>query len=280
MTASEIKFTASQVCRSIVKFHDYGNDLVRSETGTLKDRLNHFLDFCQKDVVFSYIYDQLRLIGKNIKFEEWWESKDSRSSLVFPTDEDQRIFIMFCLLNVVRDSNDCVNFLVGFSNRFKLSYSTYIDQLIRAFHDTITAPLVRDLGYKLDDMLDNLPDDNKVRVEPSIFQIFHGTVISQNAFGDNNSQTANIDNSSELGLLFDKLEQLIKKDIPNHDQEDYLALIDSSKTAALTEKNQSKSKSLLNTLKRFIVSTPTLAKGADAVVSSIDHIIKTLHSLM
>ena len=282
MQSSEIQFTASQVRRSIVRFKDYGNDLARSNSGTLQDRLNLFLDFCEKDEVFSQISSQLKLIGKDINYEEWWKSITDidNGSLIFPTDEDQRIFIMFALLADVQ-SDDSVNSAMGISHRFNLSYSTNVDQLIMSFHNTITTPLVRELGYKFGDMLDNLPEDNKARVLPATFQIFHAqTVISQNAQGDNITQTANIENDSELENLFENLKKLIKKEIPSDDKEDSLTLVDAAKNAALAAKDQSKAKSFLNTLKKIINSAPILAKGADDVVNSIEHIASNLHHLM
>lgn len=283
MQSSEIQSTASQVRRSIIKFNDYGNDLARSDSGMLEDRLNLFLDFCEKDKVFSQILSQLTLIGNDINFDEWVKSVTSidRSRLVFPTDEDQRIYIMFVLLVQVKNSGEPVNHVVGFSSKFSLTYSTYIDQLITSFHNTITKPLVRELGYKLEDLLDNLPEDKMARVEPAIFQIFHAqNVISQNTLGNNNNQTASIGKNAELEKLFDRLEQLIKDEISSDEQEDSLALVDAAKSAALAAKDQSKAKSFLNSLKTVIKSAPALAEGADVVVSSIEHIISNLHHLI
>jgi hypothetical protein len=274
------QFTSAQVHRSFSKFNDLGNDLANSNEGTLIDRLNRFLDFCKNDGVFSQIYNSIAHIGNDCNYEEWWKSVQNSNNLVFPVNEEIRIFTMFKLLFIAAQ-DETINFICcGIASPFHLADRAITNDLIRAFHNTVTKPLVRDLNYKLIEMLDNVPENDKELVPSSFFNLFNVTAhnaVVQNIQGSNNTQTANIRMNSELESDFNKLEQLIKDHLTSSAQEDSLTQLNSAKDAALVEKEPSKAISLLNILKKLITSVPSAAVGADNVITHIDH-IKTLIS--
>jgi hypothetical protein len=283
MLSNVQQFTAAQVRRSFRKFNDYGKDLANSNSGTLVDTLNRFLDFCENDIVFTQIYNSLSLIGNNDDFEKWWQSICRTEVLEFPTDEERRIFIMCYLLEAARKDDPTQFIALGISHKFSLSQSSFVDDLIGAFHNTVTRPLVRDLNYKLEDMLDNVPENDKEFVPSSVFNLFNITAhkaVVQNVQGNNNTQTANIENNSELESEFNKLEQLLKDHLPSSEQEDSLTQLNSAKDAALVTKDPSKAISLLNTLKKLITYIPAAVLGSDNVVTHIDHIKTLISNLM
>lgn len=276
------QFTSVQVRRSFSKFNDYGNDLANSDMGTLLDTLSCFLDFCEKDVVFSQVYNELALAGNKDDFEKWWKSVSDREILTFPTDEEQRIYTMCFLLNLAHQSNP-IQFILNIATNFSLTSSSYIDDSISAFHGVVTNPLIRYFNYKLEDMLDNVPENDRELVPSSVFNLFNVTghnAIIQNTQGNNNTQAANIEMNSELESEFNKLEQLIKDHLPSSEQEDSLTQLNSAKDAVLVTKEPSKAISLLSTLEKLITYIPAAALGADNVVTHIDHIKTLISNLM
>lgn len=207
--------TAGQFRRSVQRFGDYANDLLRADMNTFDDALNVFLEFCERDEVFSSVHAQLKSVP-GADFESWYQerlatggSMAGSGQLRFPTDPEVRMALMYELLRRLRD--DRISFHTFVINFFAIG-STKIDAYIRAFNDAITRPLVRELSYRLDDATEQLPKDSTASLPLTTIQIIHRAtnVIQQSAVGSNISQTATNQISQELETLFAKLESTLR----------------------------------------------------------------------
>lgn len=90
--------------------------------------------------------------------------------------------------------------------------TSQITAYVQALNEAVTLRLVRELGYRLEAMDAELPDDRRAEVPPATIQII-GTaqnVIQQNATGSNINQSANIQNNPELEDLFGRLIQAVR----------------------------------------------------------------------
>lgn len=202
--------TSGQVQRTIQKFSDYSRDLLQADYNTFDDRLKVFVHFCETDTVFSRIHAQLQTI-KGVDFDAWLagcqasvRSMVGSGNLDLPIDEEHRMAIIYELL---RRANDDRIDLLGFINNFFAISSNRITDHIQAFNDAITAQLIRELGYRLETLAEQLPDNKKDEVPVSMIQIIHQAtnVIQQSATGTGNILTATQSFSPEMEQLFREL---------------------------------------------------------------------------
>lgn len=234
--------TSGQIARSIQRFNDYANDLMRSDMNTFDDTLNVFINFCESDNVFSIIHSQLQSVPK-VDFDSWYESRQNTggsmagsSQLSFPTDPEVRMALMYELLRRIRDGRiQLLDFVITF---FALGTNN-ITAYIRAMNEAITRPLIRELSYRLQDISDQLPEDQGVFVSPANIQIIHQAtnVIQQTASGSNISQTATQNINPEIDKLFTKLENtIISFEKDKAKLEEYVEIIASAREFAAKEK--------------------------------------------
>lgn len=204
--------TSGQIQRSVRRFRDYANDLLRSDYNTFDEALRVFVHFCESDPVFSDIHAQLSSVPK-VDFDRWYAERTGTvrsmvgsGSLSFPTDTEQKMALMYELLRRINDERVSFN---GFIHNFFALSSSSITDYIHAFNDAITEKLVRELEYRLDDVLERLPDDQKAPVPAASIQIIHHAtnVIQQNAVGSRISQVATQDLQPELQSLFAALRE-------------------------------------------------------------------------
>lgn len=168
--------TAGQVRTAIRKFRDYSQDLQYADMNTFEDRVQMFVNFCQKDPVFSRIRAQL--VGNpHVNFEEWFKHSLTTGGgmagscdLIFPVEEEDRLALMYQFVEAAGDPKYDV---IGHTIYWFAVGSSRIDDHIRAFSDAVMRPLFRELGYKLDDVEAQLPDDRSARVSPAMLQIIH-----------------------------------------------------------------------------------------------------------
>lgn len=205
------QLTVGQVVRSIQRFKDYADDFVNADMNTYDDRSAVFFDFCQIDPAMSVVHAQLTT-NPNVDFEKWHADALSKMSgwagsapLKFPTNTDDRISLMYQLLLAIEEGR--INFL-DFCIKFIVSGDNSYDSYIACLSEAVTQPLVRELEYKLDEILETLPDaDKKEPVPQSVLQIINasGPVVQQVAIGNNNIQTASqtIGNPEVARLLVD-----------------------------------------------------------------------------
>ncbi len=226
---------------------------------TFDDALNMFLDFCESDDVFSVIHAQLQSVSK-AEFDSWYNSKQkTRGSmlgsgqLTFPTDPEIRMALQYELLRRIRDERIALLEFVG--NFFVLS-SHQISEYIHTLNEAITRPLARELSYRLKDISDHLPKDQRATVPFATIQVIHQAtnVIQQNASGENITQTATQHINPELDRLFAELEKaVISVETDKAKIDEYTEIIASAKELVRTEKPK------VNTIKTLFAALPTVA---------------------
>ena len=175
--------TAEQVRRSIQRFQDHAGDLMHSDMNTFENALSLFIEFCETDSVFSAISAQLQSVP-NTDFDQWYASQSF--VLNFPTDPEVRMSLMYELLRRIRDGR------IPFQNTIQFFHlgTSKITAYIQALNDAITHPLVRDLGYRLEEVVDQLPSDKAATVPQASIQIIHHAtnVIQQSAIGQTSTR--------------------------------------------------------------------------------------------
>lgn len=243
--------TTAQFQRSVSRFTDYAKDLLRSDHHSFDDALSLFLDFFERDPVFSSIHQQLLSVPQ-ADFDSWLKANEGQrthQALDFPLDMEARIALMYELLR--RIGSKQINIL-NFAFQFFRAGSNKVDLYIHAFNDGITRQLVREVLYRIEDASAEFPDDDRATIPPASIQIIHSAtnVIQQSAIGNNITQNASNQNTTELTSLFDKLEQLIRaQHAANEAFQEYLEIIASARENATSQKpKRSVVKTLLGAL--------------------------------
>lgn len=204
------KVKITRIRRSIRRFADYGSDLISSDFNMFDDRISKFCHFCETDEVFTSIHKQLRETAYT-GFDSWFEERlgtvggmSGSGQLVFPQDDDLRISYMYEL--IYRMYKGTLNFRDIVHQFFAIS-STRYDDYIYVLNEAVTTPMMRDIGYKLEEMEEELEEDENNMVFESSIQIIHyaENVIQQNASGSNISQSANLSINKKLDEFFEQL---------------------------------------------------------------------------
>jgi len=242
---------------------------------TFEDRLKLLMDFCKNDPVFSIIHTQLINVP-NVDFDVWHKKVLSTTGcmagsgkLIFPTNLDERMSLMYQLLDKVNE-NEIE--LISFAYNFFSSSSIQTDSILYAFNEAIVEPLARELSYRIEDLEDKLPEDNEDIFSLANIQIIHNAnnVIQQSASGNNIKQSANIESDSKLGCLFDELRQELQKLIKDKEKlENALQVLETS--AELARNGGTK----LPSVKALLESLGTLG-NISSIVSSILAVVATI----
>jgi hypothetical protein len=252
---------AGKIRRSIQRFEDYSNDLSSADMNSFEDRLNLLISYCKTDDFFQEIDKQL--IGNtSVDFDGWYKTND-RKGLKFPTNLDERLSIMYEILCKI--NNKDIDYL-SFCCEFFVVGSNSIDAHISALNEVVSEPLFRELGYRLEDIENNLPSDNSDEVTSSILQIIHHAenVIQQNIIGDNNNQNAVITNTNnELDKLFSDLKTEINSlAISEEDRRENIESVVACEDLAKLESPK------IGTIKKLLNILPPLGNVA-SIVSAI-----------
>jgi len=167
--------SAGQIRRSIQRFDDYGEDLVRADDDTFKDRLNVFVEFCRTDPTASRIHQQL-LGVPDTDVKRWVDQAVQKREAVFPTAADLRLSLMYQLLLELQSGHID---LLNFASRVFPAQTASVDHYTRAFCSAVVRPMVRELRYRVRDIA--LPDDDSQVVDAHVLQIIHntGTLVQQ-----------------------------------------------------------------------------------------------------
>jgi len=209
------ELTAGTVRRSLRRFQDFANDLCLSDMNTFEDRVKLLVDYCQSDAVCSVLHQQL-VRASSIEFEDWYSgvlsSKGGMAGsgkLTFPTDLDNRLSLMYQLLLRVAKGEVGV---VGFAHDFFATGDNRIDSYIQAFSDAVVEPLTRELAYRIEELEEGLPEDDREACGLASIQIIHKAenVIQQSASGSRISQTINVVSQPELDTLFAELREELR----------------------------------------------------------------------
>lgn len=263
--------TSGEIQRSIQRFQEFASDLIRSDLDTFADRLAVFMNFCQTDSFFSEIDRQMEaLVGD--KFDSWLlERRQTVGSLagsgdlIFPVDLDARVAFQFEILR--RIDTGSMQFL-DFTHTF-FSVGSHISDHVRALNEAITKPMSRELKHRLEEVLEQLPEDKRADVAPLIYQVFHnvGSIVQQHASGSNINQTAVIGNLSDLRGAFSSLRTAIAA----HEQ-DPEKLQGFNETIDVAEGLASERKPKIHVIRTLLSSLPAIG----AVASLIDTILKII----
>lgn len=107
---------------------------------------------------------------------------------------------------------------------------TNFDEMLWAFNDAISRPLIRDLGYRLDEIIEATNKDVRVPVEKLVIINTGDRSVNTIALGENIKQTV-INQSSELDELINKLsdEVLNSSAISEEEKEDLMTDVDTIK---------------------------------------------------
>lgn len=165
-------FDKKRVELSFKKFSNYADDVLSSNSHTFGTRFNILLDHCENDMVMSIISSQLK--STDVHFSEWWEKIMSTGGSFIgskhfdlPVDEKERdsLLYQFCL----KVNNREIDFKMFCINFFG---TTRYDEMVWDFNDAIVSPMVRSIGYKLEEIMCNV--DAKLEAGRDIpIQIFY-----------------------------------------------------------------------------------------------------------
>ncbi len=264
---------AGKVRRSIQRFADFANDLLAADMNTFDDRLSLLIKYFENDELFESIHNQLTKYS-NVDFDSWYEEIRSTvggmvgsGDLRFPTDLDNRLSLMYQLLcNIEKERIE----FFGFCSLFFVVDSSRYDGYICAFNQAISEPLFRELAYRLEDIQEELPENNKEEVGAHVFQIIQHAenVIQQNAIGNNNSQVADIRNeTNELEKLFSSLVSEVKSSLSDSDEvKDHIETIETCKDLALAE---SPKKSVISKLLATLPALGSVASICSAILAAL-----------
>lgn len=175
-------FDRKQIELSFKKFNGFANDVLSSNYHIFNSRFNIFIYHCENDPVMSVICNQLKSV--DIGFDEWWiKCKRTGGSSVFdlPLDETKRDALLYQLcIKVSKVEIDYFDFSRSFFGASTKSLS------ISAFNEAIVKPMVRSIGYKLEeieyDIETDLIDERYIPV--TVFHVYQDH--STNIVGDVN----------------------------------------------------------------------------------------------
>jgi len=178
---------------------------------TFDDALNVFVNFCENDVVFSSFHRQLTSIP-GVDFDEWYEARRATGGsfvgscdLSFPVDQEVRMSLMYEILRRIKSGGiGLQDFTLHF---FALGKGAKITHYVQALNEAIGRPLIRELGYRLETLASELPQDGNAQIPAASIQIIHQAtnVIQQSASGSHITQSANLTTDPELDALFERL---------------------------------------------------------------------------
>jgi len=231
------------------------------------------MNFCETDPVFSEIHRQLTSV-KDVDFDVWLsQSPETEGAVVgsgklqFPTDEEQRMAIIYELLR--RIHSDKLGFINFIYTVFTIpNPNSNVTSYIETFNEAVTAQFVRALKYRLQDVADELPEDKKASVPLALVQIIHHAtnVVQQNAIGSGNTQSAVQTVTNEIDKLFDDLKQAALAQPSGIEKKEIEEIIETALAAAKDEKPRP------TVVKRLLGMLPPTA----AVLSITASILKLL----
>lgn len=232
------ELSAGKIRRSLKRFEDFAGDLARSDMNTFNDRLRLLMDYCKSDPVLSVIHVQL-INMPSVDFDSWHKEVLSTfggmvgsGDLTFPTDLEERMALMYQLLDKVnREEID----LIDFAHNFFIIGDNSIDSIIYSFNEAVVEPLARELSYRIEDLEEEMPENNREVYPLANIQIIHNAanVVQQSASGNNIQQNANIETDTKLDQLFADLRQELRASMKEKEGlEDALQVVQSSEELA------------------------------------------------
>jgi hypothetical protein len=181
-------FKQKSVEISFRKFNDYASDVIHSDYNTFDTRFNIFIHHCETDPIMKIITSQLKQMDVN--FQQWWsEGHQTMGSMIgsaqfsLPLDETLRDALLYQLLLKIQSGEiKFVTFCMDFFGE------TNYNLLINSFNRAVFKPLVRSIGYKLEEISDSIATELQIKQEVPInmFYVYNDytvTMGSDNEFG-------------------------------------------------------------------------------------------------
>jgi hypothetical protein len=254
--------------RSFRRFGDYSKDLLNSNFKTFPINLNIFIDFCENDEIMRIISAQLKS-NENVDVNKWYSnfqktggSITGSKEYVLPIDEEDRISLLYQLLLKINSKElDFQGFCLGAYGK------TNVTEMVRAFNDAISRLFVRDLSYRLDEIIETTNSDLEVPIEKLVFIQTGSWSNNAIAIGEHIKQTVT-SLSSELDELINKLSNEISnsREIPEEDKEDLMIDVDTIRKQ-LAKKNPKKDRIL--PILKDLATFSTLAFTVQAIIKFI-----------
>jgi len=157
-------FTKHQVEVAIRKFRDFAEDVQSSEYTTFDNNFNLFIHHCENDAVMKIIIEPLKH-NPNLTFKDWQElALTAGGSFIgsrrysLPKNEDDRLSIMYQLfLAFLNEELSLSEFCVEFYGK------TNYNEMIYVFNEQLFGRFVRDVSYKLDELIASIRDEDEVQ---------------------------------------------------------------------------------------------------------------------
>lgn len=270
------ELSVGKIRRSLKRFEDFAGDLARSDMNTFEDRLRLLMDYCETDPVLSVIHLQL-LAMPGVDFDSWYSEALSTKGgmagsgdLKFPTDLEKRMATMYQLLSRVNKEEIG---LMGLARNFFITGDNRIDSMIFAFNDAVVEPLTRELSYRIEDLVEEMPEDSHEIYSLANIQIIHSAenVVQQSASGRNIQQTAVIEGGDHLADLFKELRQELQRTIEtNEELEQALQVVQSSEEIAKQGSSSYPSVSVLLGSLRTLGNIGSIVSAILAGIASVD----------
>lgn len=181
-------FKQKEVEISFRKFKDYASDVLNSNFHTFDTRFDIFLNHCEVDPIIKIITSPLKEM--DVGFQQWFdEGQKTGGSFVgskkfqLPVDEKMRDALLYQFLLKVKSGE--ISFRSYCSDFFG---DSKFDTMIQSFNTAIFYPLVRSVGYKLEEISDSIETDLVARQEVPItmLNVFNDNKViigSDNKFG-------------------------------------------------------------------------------------------------
>ena len=257
-----------KIKHSFRRFRDYSEDLLNSNSKTFSNNLNIFIIFCENDEIMRIISAQLKS-NKNVDINRWYSDFQKTGGgitgskkYVLATNEEDRISLLYQLLLKIHSDE------IGFRRFCIDAYGkTNINEMVWAFNDAISRPLIRDLGYRLDEIIGTTNSDLRVPIGKLVIINTGDRSVNTIAIGENIKQTV-ITQSSELDELVNKLadEILNSSEIPEEEKEDRMIDVDTIKKQ-LAKKNPKKDRIL--PILRDLATVSTLAFTVQKIITHV-----------
>lgn len=264
------KFERKEILNSFRKFIDISQDLLNCNFGSFEMRLAIFVDFCENDMIMSFITKQLKGYDYGIWKSEFDKSVTAtKADFKLPINENDRISLLYqILLKANTKEFDIPYFCIMI-----FASGNSLTDCIRDFNNDITKPLIRDISYKLEEIKDDIRDSN-------VQQISQERLIVVNTGNIANSQVAiGIDikqikiSDMNLDNFVNKLIDTIVKDnsLEHNCKQDLLSDVQSMKIEM--QKNKPNNKKIMEYLENFV----TISGIAEISQKIIEYI--SLHNL-
>lgn len=262
------KYDHKKIERSFRRFRDHSEDLLNSDYNSFSNNLNIFIDFCENDEIMRIISAQLKT-NENVDINHWYSDfQNTGGSFIgskkylLPTNEEDRISLLYQLLLKMHSGEiDFQRFCIDAYGK------TNFDEMVWAFNDVISRPLIRDLGYRLDEIIETTNSDLEVPIGKLVIIKTGDRSVNTIAIGENIKQTV-ISQSSKLDEHINKLsdEILSSSEIPEEEKEDLMIDVDTIKKQ-LAKKNPKKDRIL--PILRDLATFSTLASTVQKIITYV-----------